>query len=326
MLPTLDSAQQSFARWQQSAWPKKSLQAGVALVPVVLAWPAVVGAGYAIVVRSRLQSAGARNSLVALMVISCLVAKGAWWQLVYAGASSVIAARATEEDMVEQSPRQSQGIVAGTQSQQDNSNMLATVTKVVSGSFLEVSIDGHAYQVQLIGIKAPMPGTHETPPECYGDESKRYLQGLIGNGRVQLTTDGQLADRDEFGIMQRYAVGLDGSLLNRQMIDAGMVEESGRQGYDQKVAFMGAQEAAKAAERGLWSKCKGDKPTPTPTQSVTQAPTPTPTQVVDHKSNSPKHVNPVAPTPKPTKSANQGLDSIDTLPIIQQGSSSGNLP
>jgi endonuclease YncB( thermonuclease family) len=200
------------------------------------------------------------------------------------------------------------------------------VTKVVSGSFLEIEIQDHAYQVQLIGLKAPMPGAHSHPPECYGDESQRYLQGLIGSsGRVQLATDGQLPDQDEFGILQRYVMGQDGSLLNRQMIDAGMVEESGGAGYDQKVAFMGAQEAAKAAERGLWGACRQDVPTPTPTTSPQATPTSTPVGAV---STEPNVVRPIAPTSIPTPQPTQKpakIGNTDELPEVQlqQSSRSG---
>lgn len=291
MLPTLDSVSSRVTAWRSASLPKKSAQGFIAAVAAVLFWPLMVGLAYAMVVRSRLQSPNSGKVLVGAMVVAALVAQGAWSQWMIASAMSNPTGVANTSGKTP-TPTPNFGSVAGS-STPSGSTMEAEVVRVVTGSYLEVMIMEQLYQVQLIGLKAPDPGSSSSPPACYGQESKNYLQGLLSNNRVLLATDEQLPDRDDVGVMLRYAVGPDGSILNRQMLDAGMVEEAGSGGYTQKVSFLGAQEAAKVAKRGMWGTCYGAALP----SATTSTPTPTPTV----SSAISKAINPIVPTPTPTK-------------------------
>lgn len=291
MLPSLDSVVSRASAWRRASWPVKAAQGLLAFVVAFFAWPLALGVGYMIVVRSRLQSQKTSYALVTAMVVSCLVAQGAWLQWMSTGFDSGRAVADVNQGASGQTS--SSGEVAGvSETNHSNSTIDAQVMRVINGSSLEVTIQDQVYQVQLIGLTAPDPGTSSTPPACYGLESKNYLQGLVGNGHIQLATDEQLPDRNEFGVMLRYAVAGDGSIMNRQILDAGMATESGGDGYTQKVSFLGAQEAAKSAKRGLWGTCNPEATTsPTPTPTSTPTPSPTVSEAIQ------KAIQPIAPTP-----------------------------
>lgn len=287
---SVNTLQARVDKWRQATWPIKSIQLALAAAVALFVWPAVIGVAYSIIVRSKLRSRRPVYGLITVMAVSCSVAQGAWLQWL---SSDIIAGQPATVAVADPVEPASAGEVAGTSAHSPTSTLEAQVIKVVNGSFMEVTINDQLYQVQLIGITAPDPGSHSAPPACFGQESQRYLQGLIGSGRIQLSTDEQLSDRNEFGVMLRYALAADGSLINRQMLDAGMVRESGGDAYQQKVSFIGAQEAAKAAKRGLWASCETAEPSPTPGQPVS---TPTPTTPVSAIS---KAVLPIAPTAAP---------------------------
>jgi endonuclease YncB( thermonuclease family) len=251
-----------------------------------------------VVVWSRLTSSKAKYLLVGFMAISSLMAQGAWTQWMVASAfTDKPNTQLTAETPL---PTPDYGAVAGA-STHNNSSQEAQVTRVIDGAHIEVTIFDQLYVVELIGLSTIDSGSHESPPACFGQESQRYLQGLLSNPQVQLATDGQLTDRNDYGQMLRYVTGPDGSLVNRQMIDAGMaMVQAGEPAYEQQVAFLSAQEAAKAASRGLWGSCLTNTiatPTPTPSLSGSTTSSPTPTTY--------NAVNVVPPTPTPTPTAHK---------------------
>ncbi len=271
-----------------------------AAVVAGLGWPALVGVGYAVVVRSRLKASRAQVGLIAVMAVASLVAQGAWWQLL--GSSAVSAMSGTGEPrLAEVSPtpivNDTSGQVAAATTEASGPQT-AQVISVISGDRLQVNWHDQAQTVRLIGVLAPDPGDSKYPPTCFGIEAKKYLEGLVGNGQISLTADENLPDKDGAGQLIRYVAGPDGSIINRQMIDSGMAKESGSEGYGQKVSFIAAQEAAKSARRGWWGTCNveedfenGILPTSTPSPTPTPEPTSAPEQNV---------VQPIAPTTLPT--------------------------
>src|SRR5690242_16607356 len=72
----------------------------------------------------------------------------------------------------------------------------AVVTKIVDGDTIDVTIHGRDERVRLIGIDTPeiaheaFDGRAANAAECYGEDAKRYTEGLLAVGSgVRLERD-----------------------------------------------------------------------------------------------------------------------------------------
>lgn len=130
-----------------------------------------------------------------------------------------------------------------------------TVTKVVDGDTFWID-DGtrKGKKVRLIGVDAPE--TRRTARKeigYYGDESKRYLTGLLLNMEVRLEYDVDPTDR--YGRTLAYVFLEDGTFVNAALL---------KQGYAMVLTvppnvryaerFVKYQAQARKKGRGLWQK------------------------------------------------------------------------
>lgn len=119
------------------------------------------------------------------------------------------------------------------------------VLSVVDGDTFTVEIDGEEERVRLIGINAPEIG------ECLADLATSTLEQLVGGALLRLDAD--VADRDEFGRLLRYAYVAD-DFVNVILVRRGLAIAYR---YEPNVANQEALEAAEAKARtdqvGMWS-------------------------------------------------------------------------
>jgi endonuclease YncB( thermonuclease family) len=130
----------------------------------------------------------------------------------------------------------------------------ATVTRVVDGDTIVVSLEGITYRVRYIGIDTPETVHPSEPVECFGKEASDKNSELVAGKTVRLEKD--ISDTDRYGRLLRY-VWVGDIFVNDYLV---------RQGYayastyppDVKYAqqFAQAQSEAEANNRGLWAACE----------------------------------------------------------------------
>jgi len=126
------------------------------------------------------------------------------------------------------------------------------IVEVIDGDTIRLE---SGQRVRLLGIDAPEKG------ECYYEESRDALAGVIGENRVRLDKD--ISDMDEYARLLRYVVipvadpGEDNVFVNEYLVREGYAEASSRRPNKRYESFLrSAEEEAREAARGLWSVCE----------------------------------------------------------------------
>ena len=151
----------------------------------------------------------------------------------------------------------------------------ATVTNVVNGELVEVSLPDGAARVRLIGIDAPEVVGPGEPFQCYGAEATSRAGELLAGQPVRLELDASQGERDAAGNLLAYVWLQDDTIYNARMIAEGFaLERSGAAAYRYQGLFQAAEQQARGQQLGLWhpGSCTGEVPAPTPV-----APPPAPT-------------------------------------------------
>jgi len=145
----------------------------------------------------------------------------------------------------------------------------ATVTRVVDGDTIVVSIGGQEYKLRYIGVNTPETVDPRRPVGCFGHEASARNRELMEGKSVGLQKD--VSETDDFGRLLRY-VWLDPATGSgpAEMVNAKLVEEGYAQAAtyppDVKYAalFASLQAQARAAGRGLWGPACQPTLTPSP--------------------------------------------------------------
>lgn len=141
----------------------------------------------------------------------------------------------------------------------------ATVTNVVNGELVEVSLPGGAARVRLIGIDAPEVVGPGELFQCYGAEATSRAVELLAGQSVRLELDASQGERDAAGNLLAYVWLQDGSMYNARVIAEGFaLERSGPAAYRYQGQFKNAEQQARSQQIGLWQP--GACGTPTPAQ------------------------------------------------------------
>lgn len=146
----------------------------------------------------------------------------------------------------------------------------ATVTRVVDGDTIEVSVTGvvegpgagsarpgGTYDVRLIGIDTPESVHPQQPVECFGREASAAAKALLEGESVKMVTD--ISDTDRYDRLLRYVY------LGAEMANARLVANGYAYAYTYppdirwSELFVQLQREARANGRGLWSPdtCSG---------------------------------------------------------------------
>jgi micrococcal nuclease len=129
----------------------------------------------------------------------------------------------------------------------------ATVTRVVDGDTIHVSLEGRDTIVRIIGIDTPErdgPYTHE---ECFGREASAYTNSVLDGTIIGLEFDVEHTDRYDRALAY---VWVGDELFDERIL---------RDGYAVLLTvppnvryvdrFTEAQDRARDAGRGLWGSC-----------------------------------------------------------------------
>jgi micrococcal nuclease len=129
----------------------------------------------------------------------------------------------------------------------------ATVSRVVDGDTIHVSISGQDVTIRLIGIDTPETVAPGQPIECFGPESSRFTTRQLTGEPIELEYDRDLID--PFDRTLAY-VWLDGRLFNETLVERGYAEATSYPPNTSHQDVLDAAEVdARRANRGLWGAC-----------------------------------------------------------------------
>ncbi len=129
-----------------------------------------------------------------------------------------------------------------------------SVSRVVDGDTIDVSIDGKVKRLRLIGINTPETVDPRKLVECFGVEASNKAKTLLTGKKVSLEGDGSQGELDKYNRLLRYVFLEDGTNINLLMIKEGYAYEyTYNLPYKYQTEFKNAQKQAEANKAGLWS-------------------------------------------------------------------------
>jgi len=154
---------------------------------------------------------------------------------------------------------------------------LYTVTKVIDGDTITISMNGVPKTIRLIGIDTPETVDPRTTVQCFGVEASNKAKELLTGKNVWIETDVITGQRDKYDRLLAYIYRDDGLFINRYLVEYGYAYEyTYNTPYKYQAEFKAAQKSAEAAGRGLWAPgvCEEEpasapQPTPQPAPAYT---------------------------------------------------------
>jgi micrococcal nuclease len=135
------------------------------------------------------------------------------------------------------------------------------VDRVLDGDTMHVFMDGRTVTVRMIGINTPETVKPDWPVECFGPEASAFTKHMLSGRRVTLEFDASQGAVDKYDRVLAYVWREedDGtlSLFNLAAVAGGYAYERqyGSTPYAWRPEFVRAEDAARAADRGLWGAC-----------------------------------------------------------------------
>jgi len=130
----------------------------------------------------------------------------------------------------------------------------ATVTRVIDGDTVEVSLPGGATEdVRYIGIDTPESVAPGQPVECYGRRASRLNERLVEGREVRLTFGAER--RDRYGRLLAY-VHAGPLFVNAEMVRRGVARTLEiAPNTDHAAQLDRLARRAGSTGRGLWGAC-----------------------------------------------------------------------
>ena len=124
------------------------------------------------------------------------------------------------------------------------------VERVVDGDTLVLA---NQLRVRLIGADTPETVMPNHPVEPFGKEATEFTRRFVADGEVFLQFDGRRADK--YGRVLAH-VWVGNRMLSEELIRAGLAEAEMQYSYAPAVKdrLRNAQDAARTAGRGIWSR------------------------------------------------------------------------
>jgi micrococcal nuclease len=132
----------------------------------------------------------------------------------------------------------------------------ATVTRVVDGDTVRVSVAGRPDTVRYIGVDTPETHRPGTAVQCFGPAATEYNRRLVAGRAVLLRTDAE--PRDRYGRLLAYVYRRsDGLFVNAALVRDGFAAILS---IPPNLAHAGElrrlQRRARLGGEGLWRACR----------------------------------------------------------------------
>ncbi|WP_158067180.1 thermonuclease family protein [Tersicoccus sp. Bi-70] len=137
-----------------------------------------------------------------------------------------------------------------------------TVTRVIDGDTVDVSISGRAERVRLVGLNAPEISHDGHRADCHGDASAAHARAQLAGHVVTVEADPGQPEMDAYGRRLAY-LQLDGRDVGAELIHEGaavVYTYDRAHPFNRRDAYQRAQDDARTHGRGVWSAstCAGD--------------------------------------------------------------------
>lgn len=139
---------------------------------------------------------------------------------------------------------------------QQNQPGLYNVVKVDDGDTIVVDMNGSKETVRFIGVDTPETHDPRKPVQCYGQEASNYTKNLLQGKVVRLQADPLDTNRDRYGRLLRYVYFPDNTLVETKLLTEGYALAYTAFPFQKIDEFTGYENAAKSANKGLWSACQ----------------------------------------------------------------------
>ncbi len=148
-------------------------------------------------------------------------------------------------------PYSAKGRVPSSEPDSQNLNVTTvTVTRIIDGDTIEVSLSGTTYTIRYIGIDAPESVAPNRPIEPYGREASSRNAELVLGKAVRLEKD--VSETDKYGRLLRY-VYVGDLFVNAELVRGGYAQAiSYPPDVKYQSLFLQLQGEARMAGRGLW--------------------------------------------------------------------------
>jgi endonuclease YncB( thermonuclease family) len=135
--------------------------------------------------------------------------------------------------------------------------VLGLVTSVIDGDTIKVETGRGVENVRLIGIDTPEVDHSGPDDECFGEESKSYLNDLLYQHKVWLTFDSECDDYYDRTLAYVHIGTEDEDFIQRLMLKGGwastlVVEPN----ISFRTLFQSDQSVAQSEGVGLWGECR----------------------------------------------------------------------
>jgi micrococcal nuclease len=130
------------------------------------------------------------------------------------------------------------------------------VTDVIDGDTIKVLRGRRQETVRFIGVDTPETGRPDTPVQFYGPEASLFTRRTLLEKRVRLEFEPagrQGGSRDKYHRLLAYVFLDDGRNFNLTLIEQGCGKAYTRYPFRYEQEFRKAEQAARAARRGLWN-------------------------------------------------------------------------
>lgn len=139
---------------------------------------------------------------------------------------------------------------------------IGTVARVIDGDTVDVTIDGRAERVRLVGLNAPGISHDGHRADCHGHASAARARAQLAGQVVTVQADPSQPETDKYGRRLAY-LKLDSRDVGTELIrDGAAVVYTYDRAYPftRRDAYQRAQDDARTHGRGLWSSstCAGD--------------------------------------------------------------------
>lgn len=126
----------------------------------------------------------------------------------------------------------------------------ATVTRVIDGDTIEVTLEGKSHKVRLIGVDTPETVAPGRAVERFGKEASQFTKSKLEKKTVYLAFDWDLYDR--YGRLLAYVYLQDRTCFNAELIRLGYGHAYTKYPFQFLEEFRGLEAEARRARRGLW--------------------------------------------------------------------------
>jgi endonuclease YncB( thermonuclease family) len=135
-----------------------------------------------------------------------------------------------------------------------------SVSSVVDGDTIKISMNGKVETLRLIGIDTPETVDPRKPVQCFGKEASNKGKELLNGKKVRIEMDSTQGERDKYSRLLAYVYRDDGLFFNKYMIEQGYAHEyTYNTPYKYQTEFKTAEKNARISQLGLWnpSTCNG---------------------------------------------------------------------